>query len=112
MIDILAEHGQSEHAGYTIPTGKTGYLFSIVVNVDAAKNADIKLVSRDNFNDTTAPMLPYRIDLYWDAVLGFRVFTPEGPLVFPALTDLWFEARGGGAQTEVSVDFKLLLVDD
>ena len=34
IIDILAGEGQSQHAAYTIPAGKTGYLLSIALMAD------------------------------------------------------------------------------
>jgi len=112
LIQIATEEGQTQFAGFTIPTGKTGYLFSILMTVDASKAADLKLMTRRNFNDTTAPVNSVRLKNYWDGVQGVLALKPASPLSpFPALTDVWFEAQGGGAGTEVSVDFELLLVD-
>lgn len=113
MIMIAATEGQTQYAGYTIPTAKTGYLLSLRLSVDAAKAADFRLFTRGSITDTSAPMASRRIRKYWDGLLGQTVYTPHGPdLVLAALTDIWIEAQGGGAGTEVSADFEILLVDD
>lgn len=113
IIDILAGEGQSQHGAYTIPIGKTGYLMSISLEADSNKAADFRLFTRENFNVVTAPMKPKRLQLYFDGILGQETLNPGSPmLVLPALTDIWIEAEGGGAGTEVSVDFEILLIDD
>ena len=104
---------QTQYSGFTIPTGKTGYLLSVFVTVDGNKTADIKLVTRENITDTTAPMSPLRIKNYWDGVVGTLSFKPKSPGgAISALTDIWIEAQGSGAVAEVSADFELLLVDN
>lgn len=113
IIDILAGEGQSQHGAFTVPLGKTGYLVSIALMADGNKAADFRVFIRENFNDVTAPMKPARVQLYFDGILGQEKVSPPSPiLVLPALTDIWVEARGGGANTEASVDFEILLVDD
>ena len=112
LIQIAIEEGQSQFAGYTVPTGKTAYWLGAHIMVDANKAADVKFIQRRTFNDTSAPVESVRLINYWDGVQGNMSFQPRSPGVFPALTDLWFEAQGSGAATEVSVDFELLIVDD
>ena len=112
LIQIGAEEGQSEIAMYTIATGKTGYFLSGHIQVDAGKAADFRMFQRQTFNDVTAPVTSRRLVTHFDGVLGTSDFRLRSPIIFPALTDIWWEAEGAGAQTEVSVDFELLLVDD
>lgn len=113
LLGILAGQGQSEYGAYSIPAGKTGYLLSVSLSVDAGKAADVRLFTRENFNDVAAPMSPKRLRMYWDAVLGQEEIKPKSPILsLPAYTDIWFEGDGGGAQTEVEVDFEILLVDN
>lgn len=113
LLVIGLEEGQSQHGSYTIPLAHTGYLLSATLTVDSNKPADIKLVMRESFNDTSAPMPSSRLKIYWDGVVGELIFTPRtpGPAI-PALTDVWWEAEGSGAITEVSVDFEIHLVQD
>jgi hypothetical protein len=113
LIQIATEEGQSQFAGWTVPTGKTAYLLHINVTVDALKPSDIRLFTRANMNDTSAPVSAKRLKLYFDGVSGNMDYHPVGPeLVIPELTDIWFEAEGDGALTEVAVDFELLVIDD
>lgn len=110
---IIAGAGQTQHTAYTVPLGKTAYLLSTHISVDAAKAADFRLLTRNDFNDVSAPFSPARLRKYWDGILGDVDYEPRAPeMIFPALTDIWFEAEGGGAQTEASAEFELLLVDD
>ena len=121
--DFLIEVQKGNVAGHSIihkfgrndgvPTGKTAYLLSALVTVDAAKAADIRFCTRENIDDTSAPMSASRVKLFWDGVLGSTAFNPRSPMSpIVAKSDLWWEARGGGAGTEVSADFELLVVDD
>ncbi len=114
MIQIAAGEGQTQRAAYTIPTGKTGYLLAVHITVDAAKAADLRLFTRENFNDTSGDMASKRIKFFWDGIIGQVDYNPEGPdMILPALTDIWIEAEGStGAATEVSAGFELLLVNN
>ena len=95
-----------------MPTGKTAYFLGVHIMVDASKAADVKFLQRGSFNDTSAPVQAVRLVNYFDGVQGHMNFVPKSPTAFAALTDLWWEAQGSGAGTEVSVDFEILLVDD
>ena len=112
LITILAGEGQTQYCGYTIPANKTGYLVSIKVDADAAKAADFRLYTRTDIDVVAAPMSPKRLKSFWDGVLGSVVLKPKSPILeLASLTDIWLEARGGGAGTEVSGDMEILLVE-
>lgn len=114
IIQISEDEGQSQHGAYSVSIEKTGYLLSVHITADAAKAADFRLFTRENFTNVSSSMSPKRIRLYWDGILGhIDAYVPRSPgISLPALTDIWIEARGGGANTEVSVDFEILLIDD
>ncbi len=113
MLFITADEGQTQHTAFSIPAGKTGYLLSTHINVDAAKAADCRMYIRENLTNTTSPMSPKRLHLYWNGALGEVKHSPNIPcIVIQPLSDIWIEARGGGANTEVSANFEILLVDD
>lgn len=110
---ICIDEGQTQHGAYSIPSGKIGYLLSIHMTADATKAADFRVFIRNNFTDVQAPVSSKQLKLYFDGVLGEVNYKPISPgLVLEALSDIWIEARGGGAGTEVSVDFEILLIDD
>ena len=80
---------------------------------DAGKAADFRLFVRENLTQTQYPMASKRLKLYFDGVLGQASYETSSPtIIIPALSDIWIESRGGGAGTEVSVNFEILLVDD
>ena len=113
ILTIAIEEGQTQDAVYTVPTGKTGYLLSVDLMIDASKAADIALYTRDNIDDTTAPLNSKRLKHYWDGVLGAVNYHPATPsTTINGKSDIWIEAQGGGAGTEVSAEFEILLVDD
>jgi hypothetical protein len=113
LIQITANEGQTQFCCYTIPLGKTGYLYSAIVQADARAAADFRLFTRESILDTTTPFAPVRLKFFWDGVLGISTLKPYTPLQkLPALTDVWIEARGGGADTEASADMEIILKDD
>ena len=111
LISITADEGQSQFGGYTIPAGYKGILNSIVITVDGLKPADVRCFVRGNITTSAAPYPPKRLKLFYDGILGVFMYKPKSPiLVVEALNSVWFEARGSGAITEVSVDFEMQLV--
>jgi len=109
---IPADVGQTLHGAYAVPLGKRAYILSIHANVDANKAADIRMYTRENLTDTTAPMSPLRLQQFFDAVKGSVDLSPLSPLEpLAPLTDVWFETLGSGASTEVDIDFEILLED-
>ncbi len=113
IIAMAAGEGRSQHASYSTATGKTGYLLSANVTVDSGKKVNIRLFTRDNFNDVAVPFAPKCLRRYWDGISGTFAYVPRSPgIVLPALSDVWVEAYGDGAVSEVSANFEILLVDD
>jgi len=113
LITIAIQEGQTQYAAYTIPLGKTGYLSSISLQTDGAKAADFRVFIRKDALDVVSPFASKTILLYFDGILGSYALHPVTPINnLPELTDIWFEASGGGANTEVSVDFEIILVDN
>ena len=113
LIKIAAGEGQTQYGAYTISAGKTGYVQMAFVKADAAKAADFRVFTRTPFNDNTTPFGPKRLRLYFDGVLGYMPLRDVTSIItLPELTDIWVEARGGGANTEVSIDFNIVEVDN
>ena len=113
LIQIGAFEGQSQFSAWTVPINKTAYLLGAHVHVDTNKTADIRLFTRDDIGDTVAPMKSKRLKLYLDGVEGNFMYDPRGPEIrINQKSDIWFEALGDGAVSEVSVDFELLVVDN
>jgi hypothetical protein len=112
LIKIAAGEGQSQYGGVAIDIDYTAYLVGVHVTVDSNKTANIRCFTRENLDDTSAPMSPKRLRLHWDGVQspGY-VYSPGAPeFSLNGKSDIWFEAYGDGAVSQVSVDFELLLV--
>lgn len=111
-ITIGAGEGQTQYTGWTVPVGYTAYLTHVHVTVDSNKTANIRCVTRESIDDISAPMKAKRLKLFWDGIQqpGLR-YNPRGPeLKIEEKTDIWFEAYGDGAVSQVSCDFELLVV--
>lgn len=112
-IVAITDEGQTQHGAYTIPTGKTGYLLSMQVTADGVKAADFRLFTRENFNNVQPPFSSKRLKLYFDGIIGQAGYLTSSPtIVIPELSDVWVDSRGGGANTEVSINFEILLINN
>ncbi len=113
LIQIGAGEGQTQFGGWSVPIGKTAYLMNTHMHVDSKKIANIRLFTRENFDDVSAPMESKRLKLFFDGVIGNIPYIARGPeLILPEKTDIWVEAFGDGATAEVACDFGLLVVDN
>jgi hypothetical protein len=106
--------GQSQIGVYTVPSGKTAYLFSKNITVDSSKASDIFFFQRPNANDVTAPytgtrrLVEREIGITSGVSLQFK--SPKGPFVGPC--DIGFIGRVDLTTGSASVEFELLIVDD
>ncbi len=113
LIQIATEEGQTQFGGWTVPVGKTAYLLSAHLHADTNKSTNVRMLTRGNIDDTSAPMTARRLKLFFDGVAGGLPFVTRSPgKGLPGKTDIWWEAFGDGAVSEVSVEFELLVVDD
>ena len=113
LIQIGAGEGQTQFGGYTIPINKTGYFMSAQVHVDSKKEADVRIFTRDDIDDTVAPMKSKRLKLYFDGMTGSFDYPSAGPeFRINQKSDIWVEANGNGEANEVSCNFDLLIVDN
>lgn len=107
--------GETQLSMYTIPLGYTGYLTeaNVSVAIGTNKDADVKMWQRPNAYVVAAPFGAPRIVHVWDKVQGSHNRVKfDAHVGYPALTDLWMEAKGNGAATEVDVSFDLICVKD
>lgn len=105
-------NGQTNIACYSVPLGKTAYVKSIEIFVDATKVPDILFFKRENILETAAPYTAMRLQLVSPGTEGavpIRLNSPLGP--FPALTDIGFMAAVSSGTADVAIDFEIYLVD-
>jgi hypothetical protein len=110
---ITAATGQTQLTQYTVPLNYTAYLSRIEVSVatGANKDADVRMWQRQNAYTVAAPFGAKRLIRQWVAIQGsLNGIKYDSLPVFPALTDLWLDARGNGAVTGIDADYDLILV--
>lgn len=113
LILIAAGEGQSQYGAYSVPNGYRAYILSIEVEADASKPADFRLHVRNNITDVTTPFSGALVKRYWDGVTGTSSTNVRSPLsAIVGLSDIWLDAEGSGAITEVSVEMEILLIKD
>lgn len=105
--------GQSEIGAYTVPTGKTAYVYMHHVASDSNKAVDYLFFQRPNADTLTSPYSAMRMVREYLGIQGMQILqedgAPLGPFVGPC--DIGFMAKAA-ATAEVSVEFEIILVDD
>ena len=113
LLRIEAGGGQTRLLSFSVPLGWTAYFMGFEVHVDSTKPADIRVRHRENFNQTSAPYSPIREIFFEAGIAGGSQNLANAPLgIIPALSDIWIEARGAGANTVVSGAMEILMVKD
>jgi len=106
---LPAGYGQTLQCVYTIPAGKTGYLFQVDVGVDEKeKPVKARIVTRDN--TVTNPSWQTKAFVVMES--NFISFEPTVPPGLPEKTDIKMEANVATGDIEVSGGFDLVLRDD
>lgn len=111
FITIAQHEGQTEYAGYHIPSNKIGYLSSIHATVSSNKEADVLIYIRPGATNASSP-LSRRLEMHIDGVVGEVDYTARTPRLLGSDTDVWFNCISTANGTEVSVDFEIILVDN
>lgn len=105
--------GQTEIGCYTVPKGKTAYLFVHNITVDSNKSADMVFFQRTNCDTTSAPYTAMRMVNEYVGITGVAspgdTGAPQGPFVGPC--DIGFMGKAAATST-VEVEYEILLVDN
>ena len=113
LLLIEAAEAQTQHCAYSIPAGYTGYMLGWEAHIQATKPADVRICFRENLSDVTTPFSPTRVVFIEHGVEGETQNQPTSVMaVLPGGSDIWIEAEGGGAATQVSAAMEILLVKD
>ncbi len=109
---IPADHGKTFNSHYTVPLDHTAYLTSIHIDVEAGttKDADVHMWARNGALTFSAPFENKYLVKEWTSFQGESNIRFDALPVFPALTDIWFEAKGNGAVTGVDIDYSLITI--
>ena len=113
LLVILLEEGQTQHAVYTIPRNKTGFILNVEFSARSVMGADFRVMQRRNILQVVGKLGAKRIVRNFDSIIGDFSYTPRAPFApLPELTDIWVKAFGHSPNTAVSATFELLLVDN
>lgn len=110
LAQISAGQGQTLMAIYTIPCGYTGYLVSYAVQPHRARDVSVRLVKRENANNTSSDIQAIRVvhRIAWCDEPSVHRYTTKLPS-FPEKTDIWIEGLMNSGNGEVSAQFDLVL---
>jgi hypothetical protein len=114
LLKMEAGGSQTRLGIFSIPTGWTGYLVAFETHVESTKPADIRIRVRTDYKTVSGDMAPIREVFFEGGVDGeaYNVFEGIPLAVIPQNSDIWIEAKGGGAQTKVSGAMIILCVKD
>jgi len=122
QAEILVEDGVpegiSQTSHFSVPAGKTAYIVHTTINVDDVRQSvDIWLRARKNFDNVSTPFDPAITLLRMDGVSGSQVIMDQadpigGADVFPEKTDIWFAGITAGTDSDVTIHYTLLLIDN
>lgn len=103
--------GQSQIGVYTVPLGKTAYVFSYLLTTDSNKAVDFLFFQRESILDTTAPYQARRAIVEEIGIQGYLPGSFEGGQSFQELTDIGWMVKAA-ASAQATVDFEIALVDN
>lgn len=115
LAQIDAGLGQTQLGVYTVPAGKTAYVFNRRAQVSGNKAAELRFWQRQGADDVAVPFVSKRLVTRFPSFTG--IATDEGVgrpafVVIPEKTDLWWSGFTASGTTEVSVWWDMILVDD
>lgn len=114
VAEIPQDKGQTIMAVYTVPHGKTGYLWEpwLIVNMQQAAAVNYELFARENADQSDAP---FRVK-FWGAASTGNNYTwrprRTAPEKFAGPCDIYMIAESNQKGTDVCGGFDITLVDD
>ena len=102
---------QSQIGQYTVPLGKTAYVFCYVLTTDSNKAVDFLFFRRSSILDTSAPYEARRTVIEEIGIQGHFDGRFLGGQKFTELTDIGWMVKALAA-AQATVDFEILLVDN
>lgn len=113
VVDAGFGLGQSLIGAYTVPKGKTGYLFNQNIGIESGKVVSAYFFSRLGADVVSAPYSPMRIKALHRGAGTLISAQPQFPMNgFTGPCDIGFMAKTAASTSDVDVTFELLLIDD
>lgn len=106
---------QSSIGAYSVPTGKTAYVFLNDITVDSGKTADATFFHRGGADETAAPYTAIRAKSVLKGLTGGTTDlsgrnVPFGPFVGPC--DIGFMGRVSATTGSIACEFEIYVVDE
>lgn len=106
---------QSEIGAYSVPSGKTAYVFLDDITIDSGKTVDIVFFQRANIDETAAPYTAMRATSVLTGLTGGSTDLsgrqiPLGPFVGPC--DIGWLGKVDATTGSIGVEFEIFLVDE
>lgn len=105
--------GQTEKAQFTVPANETAYLVRCDASVASSKTATLNFFANRFADDVTAPYTGGK-----RKITGFTGLVGTGSKefgfadYFTGPCDLWWEGVGAAVNTQVEIDYLMVLVED
>jgi len=106
---------QSEIGSFSVPAGKTAYVFLADLTIDSGKTVDAIFFHRGNIDETAAPYTAMRAKSVLSGLTGgttdlFGRTVPFGPFVGPC--DIGFMAKVSSTTGSVACEFEIYLISE
>jgi len=109
MAHIRAGEGQTQMALYSVPAGKTAYVYAIRFFPDSTKTMVGKFWQRQNIDDVSGDVSAKRLVHQYDGLQAPFVVPIITLHVFPEKTDIWITGQAVTTTGSMSGEFDLLL---
>lgn len=100
-LTIPAGVGQSQTSAFATPDDKTLFVDQFILSVDVNQNAEIQIVTRENFN-VLVPFSAARVRATTEISTNAIDVPLMTPLEVPPLTDIWVVGKATAASAVVS----------
>lgn len=105
FCQIDTGNGQSFTSHFTCPAGYYGAITGANLSSDSGKAVTVKVLARDNAQNTVAPFSPVELTQYFEGLTGTNHFDYDPPIIFGPTTDVWLQAKVATGSAAVSVEY-------
>lgn len=104
---------QSEVGAYSVPAGKTAYVFLKNITLDTSKTSDIVFFTRENIDETSAPYSSMRAKSVLVGLESNSYLTNvDVPYVVTGPADFGFLGKVSSTTSPLAVEFEMFVIDE
>lgn len=105
FAQIDAGNSQSFTSHFTVPAGYYGAITGANLSADSSKIVSVRVLSRDNAQNTTAPFSPVNLTQFYEGMTGVNHFDYDPPIFITPTTDVWITAKVATGTASVSAEY-------